>query len=72
VTAKELRENFEKALVAIQDACPHSETETMPYMWAPGHISGMVTVCKYCEKIITQFNECSTGTVTVSNNESVK
>jgi hypothetical protein len=32
----------------------------------------MFTVCKYCEKIITQFNECSTGTVTVSNNESVK
>jgi len=66
MTAKELRENYELALKAIQDACPHTEVETMPYMWAPGHISGIVRVCKYCEKVMTQYNECSAGTIFIT------
>ena len=69
MTAKELREIYEKALDALQAYCPHTEFETMPYMWAPGHITGMVQVCKHCEKILTRVDECSTGTVTVSSTQ---
>ena len=70
MTVKELRENYEKAVAAIKDSCPHTEFETMPYMWAPGHITGMVQVCKYCEKILSEGITVGGGTVTVSPSES--
>ena len=70
MTVKELRKNYEKAVAAIQDLCPHTEFETMPYMWAPGHITGMVQVCKYCEKILSEGITVGGGTVTVSPSES--
>jgi len=50
--ARELREEFEKKLRALQDSCPHIETKWVQSMWAPGHISGSVKVCMRCDKIL--------------------
>lgn len=52
MTAEELRDKFEKDLKELQDACKHEESEWMEDYWAPGHYSGMVNVCNYCEKIL--------------------
>jgi hypothetical protein len=56
--AKELRDKFDKELKDLQDNCPHTETEEMPYMWAPGHYAdNNVIVCKECDKIVGQGGE---------------
>lgn len=52
MTARELRERFEEDLKTIQMNCKHEETERMEYHWAPGHSTGLVHVCKNCEKIL--------------------
>lgn len=54
--AKKLREEFESKLKELQDACPHLETQIMPYMWAPGHMAGHVKVCTRCEKILKHLH----------------
>ena len=37
----------------LQDSCKHKEiSECMRYMWAPGHHSHCVKVCKFCGKEI--------------------
>ena len=52
ITAKELREKFEKDLKELQDNCLHEEKKWLPYMWAPGHFAGEVLTCLKCEKIL--------------------
>lgn len=52
ITAKKLRKEFDDKLKELQDNCKHEVIEILPYMWAPGHYSGKVKVCKSCEKII--------------------
>lgn len=56
MTAKQLREDFEKDLKWLQDNCKHVETEILDYAWAPGHFSGLVCSCKNCEKILDNIN----------------
>lgn len=53
MTAKILRDAYEKSLADLQNICTHDEIEDMPYTYAPGHTAGMVTVCKRCEKIMS-------------------
>jgi hypothetical protein len=52
--AKELRDKFEKDLKELQDNCPHTDSEWMPFMWAPGHFGPKVRVCGECDKILEQ------------------
>ena len=47
-TAKILRKKFEDDLEKIQGSCRHSKTQTMPFMWAPGHFGDDVEVCDNC------------------------
>lgn len=51
-TAQQLRDKFEADLKSLQDTCPHTESEVMQSMWAPGHMGGMVRVCKVCEAVL--------------------
>lgn len=46
--ADQLRAEYEAALKELQDACQHVWGEWMPYMWAPGHISGRARGCRLC------------------------
>lgn len=50
--AQILRKKFEDDLKMLQNDCPHKDSEMMPYMWAPGHFSGKVRVCRNCELIL--------------------
>lgn len=52
MTAKELREQFNKDIQNLQDNCVHEKSTWMDYMWAPGHFGLPVRVCDYCEKIL--------------------
>ena len=52
--AKKLREEFETKLKTLQDDCPHTQSEWMDYMWAPGHFGGKVQVCLRCEKTLEE------------------
>ena len=50
---KQLREQHKKEIDDFMNSCPHTEiSDWMPFMWAPGHFSHNVKVCKRCEKII--------------------
>ena len=48
----ELRAEFERKVLELQQSCPHTETDFMPYEWVPGHRGHMVKVCKECGKIL--------------------
>ena len=52
MTAKELRNKFDKDLEELQNNCKHEKSDWMPYSWAPGHFGNMVLVCEVCEKIL--------------------
>jgi len=52
MNAKELRKEFESNLKYMQEICQHPESEWMASEWAPGHISGSVEVCTFCEKVL--------------------
>lgn len=54
ITAKSLREDYEKKLKDLQSSCNHDELSVwMDYMWAPGHYSNYkVKICNICEKQI--------------------
>lgn len=54
MTAKDLRAKFEKDLEELQKNCPHKSSTEMVYSYAPGHFTGMVTVCDTCEYIISK------------------
>uniref|UniRef100_A0A6M3KY86 Uncharacterized protein n=1 Tax=viral metagenome TaxID=1070528 RepID=A0A6M3KY86_9ZZZZ len=51
-SAKQMRQRHQQELNELQAICPHTEGEWMPYCWAPGHYSGDIKVCKFCEKIL--------------------
>lgn len=50
--ARELRDKFNEDLKDLQQKCPHIVSDVMPYMWAPGHSSGNVRVCRECDEIL--------------------
>ena len=53
MTTRELREQLEKEIKALQELCHHSETSWMDQCWAPAHSTGnQVLVCRCCEKIL--------------------
>jgi len=52
MNAKELRKEFESNLKYMQEICQHPESEWMASEWGPGHISGSVKVCNFCEKVL--------------------
>lgn len=54
MNALELRLKFESDLKTLQDNCPHTESEEMLNSYAPGHFTGMVRVCKNCDKNLNQ------------------
>lgn len=56
MTAKYLRYKFERDLKELQDKCSHTDSEVLPYLYAPGHFGRMVSVCKDCEKILEDEN----------------
>ncbi len=50
---KELEEEFDNEVAAVQEKCPHEETEWMEQWWAVGHSTGYkVKMCKFCNKIV--------------------
>ena len=58
MTAKQLRNKFDKDLKKLQNTCPHKKSKWMEYHWAIGHWSGtMVNVCLSCEKTLETKNE---------------
>ena len=52
ITAKSLREKYEKELKDLQESCSHDDLSVwMDHMWAPVHYSGyQVKMCNICEK----------------------
>ena len=46
MTAQELRKRFEVELKMLQDFCPHTEIEIMPFAWTTGYFK----YCENCEK----------------------
>ena len=70
-TMKEMLSRHEEEIVDFQNRCSHRNvSDWMPYMWAPGHFSHNVKVCRNCDKIvdedkmvfdIQQFEELTDG-----------
>jgi len=52
LTAKYLREKFEKDLKELQDNCEHPSSTWMINGMIPGHYFGEVLVCDLCEKVL--------------------
>ena len=54
---KEMRQRHKEEIENLQSMCSHPEiSDWMPYMWAPGHFSGNVRICKFCGKTIERQN----------------
>lgn len=49
---RQIRKRHDKEIEEFQDLCKHKMYDTMPYVWAPGHITGDVKVCVRCGKIL--------------------
>lgn len=50
---EQMRKRHEQELETLQSSCKHVKlSKWMPYIWAPGHISGDVRVCDFCGKVI--------------------
>lgn len=52
MTAKILREQYEKSLKDLQNICPHTEVEVLPYYYAAGNFSADLCVCRVCDKLM--------------------
>ena len=50
--AKKLKEEYDQKLKELQDGCPHTESQWLPYMWAPGHFFGEHKCCPNCWKVL--------------------
>ncbi len=57
LTAKILREKFEKDLEELRNSCPHIETQKGPYYWRVGSSNGTCKWCLCCEKILEHYPE---------------
>ncbi len=51
-TIKQMRARHEREIAELQDKCKHKETKLIPFMWAPRHYGGDVTVCNRCGKTV--------------------
>ena len=52
-TAKELRDKLDADIKALQEVCPHSESQWCIESFGPAHFTGrQLLSCKCCEKIL--------------------
>lgn len=51
-TITQISERHKKEIEEFQEACPHSISNWMPFMWAPGHFGKNVKVCERCGKTL--------------------
>jgi len=52
-TITALRERHEKEIRTLQTKCKHAASPDWIFeMWAPGHFSGQVKICKFCGKTL--------------------
>lgn len=60
VTAKELKDEYDKKLKELQETCKHPKvSDWMEYEWSPCHYSGyQVKQCEICWKIVAKKTYC--------------
>ena len=75
-TAKELRDKLDAEIKALQEVCPHSESQWCIEAWAPAHFTGrQLLSCKCCEKILDTKEEpweTAIQPILVDHNEGVE
>ena len=67
--AKKLKEEYDKAVIELQNRCKHETTKWMWNEWAPGHICGKVKVCLNCWKQLLEESDLENVSVQVITNK---
>ena len=51
----QIQQRHEREIERFISTCKHQDiSDWMPYMWAPGHFSGNVKICKRCGKTMEE------------------